>query len=287
MSVSSGVSLTWLTNAFFALYRLFVTVQINLASSRISFAWPYIVFTGFNYDYKDALCTVHISQVDASFTLLPHPLCFIGSRPFGLIKLHEFKVHVYGSEATPSWLGQLRSRCIFAILNGTTTRLDDIKTGITFKDTDGNTRAEVNSAAWYIENAFDRRQYIFGRIAAVLRRNWDTDFGVFAMVANDCQWYMNDSYLRDDSAWDMVKRCASFLTHAIPRFFHNPLVFTDLYIKQLDVTFGHFRIHDAELVKQCGAAVRNNYTEANGRGSLDGFTWDMFMDTVFRVCTDN
>lgn len=85
----------------------------------------------------------------------------------------------------------------------------------------------------------------------------------------------------------MAKRGAYFLVHAMPRFFRNPLVITDLNIKQLDVTFGHFRFHDAELLKQCGAAVRNNYTEANGRGSLDGFTWDMFMDTVLRVCTGN
>lgn len=287
-------------------FRWIYGIDISLAEARLAVSWPHLVLTALDYAYIDDECEVSITRIDVIFHIFPHPLRLLGGKSFGSVKLGEFRTYIRSSEKSPAWLEELRRTCIFTILNGTTVRLDDFKTTVTFKDEQGHTRVAKHSKQWHIHNPFNRRMYIFGQINAVMHRNWETDYGVLSLLAEHCEWNMIPSNPFKEG-WNQLVNLPNFVRiqsldapllivtsrlpyqirhfflEFLPKFFEDPLIIMDLYIERCDVTFGHFRLHDAELVRQGGVALEMNLNKARRRGAFDGFSWDMALDTLVRI----
>ncbi|KAF9040295.1 hypothetical protein BDZ89DRAFT_1060723 [Hymenopellis radicata] len=280
--------LTFLARLALFLYGFFFHLTISISNTRLRLSFRYkSVLSIFAYKYQDHTCDVYIGRLDIAFFLFPHVSRLTGGQSFAHVSLYDFRVHVHSSEATPLWLERLRRSLIFTVLNGTTLRLDDLKTTVTFKDPDNNTRVVEHSKGWHIHNTFNHRMYAFGRIDGELRRNWDIDYGALYLLAQNCRWTLYPADTNKWHLWQIFHKIIFFLPDIVPKIIDNPLTIIDLFIDRCEVTFAHFRLRDAELLKQGGIMLKINLGKAIERNAFEGFSWDIFMDALIQCVTSN
>ncbi|KAF8891177.1 hypothetical protein CPB85DRAFT_1332555 [Mucidula mucida] len=278
--------LTLLARLTLFLYGLIFHLNISLANIRLRLSFrSKSVLSVYGYKYQDHTCDVYIARLKVAFFLFPHVSRLTGGQSFAHISLEDFRVHVHSSEATPFWLERLRRSLIFTVLNGTTLRLDDLSTKVTFKDPDSNTRVNEHSKGWYIHNTFNHRMYTFGQIDGELRRNWDNDYGALYLLAQNCRWTLYPVDANNWHLWQIFYKTISFLPDVLPKFIQNPLTIGDLFIDRCEVTFAHFRLRDAELLKQGGTMLKINLDRALRQNAFQGFSWDIFMDALIKCVT--
>ncbi|KAF9009804.1 hypothetical protein BDZ89DRAFT_1078354 [Hymenopellis radicata] len=280
--------LTFLARLALFLYGFFFHLTITISNTRLRLSFRYkSVLSIFAYKYQDHTCDVYIGRLDIAFFLFPHVSRLTGGRSFAHVSLHDFRVHVHSSEATPLWLERLRRSLIFTVLNGTTLRLDDLKTTVTFKDPDNNTasssirKAGISTTRSTI--ACTRSDGIDGE----LRRNWDIDYGALYLLAQNCRWTLAPVDTNKWHLWQIFHKIIFFLPDVVPKIIDNPLTIIDLFIDRCEVTFAHFRLRDAELLKQGGIMLKINLGKAIERNAFEGFSWDIFMDALIQCVTSN
>ncbi|KAK7040172.1 hypothetical protein VNI00_009978 [Paramarasmius palmivorus] len=155
-------------------------------------------------------------------------------------------------------------------------------------DAECNDEAKVTFFAdnWHTYNHINSRLYEFGRIDAQLRRSWTREEGTFVLVAQECRWnrILSEEELAEQRSSvespSLLHRLASSLhlssCHHLLRamastaryLYTSPMSLVDLYAPRVDVTFDHFRIHDAELY-QHGSLFLKRYMDERQLWSAD------------------
>ncbi|PFH45357.1 hypothetical protein AMATHDRAFT_160558 [Amanita thiersii Skay4041] len=268
--------------------------------------------TASGYEYKDHECHVTIGVVHVTCWLFPVISRFT-SGPWLTTRMEDFRVRVYTSSHTPRWIEYVRRNLIYTILNGDTTRLDDFSAQVTFSNANRDGRAmrrrtedernsvtwlgeghvealvSTSSERWQIVNMQNRRLYAFGTLSTLLRRNLDGDRGSYQMIAKNSTWTMaarvgSSSNYGHIVLWKVILAFVMF-PYDIWRIYRDPPSAVDLDIPRCDLTFDHFRIRDAELVKQVSNMIKRQYLVHSRNGSLDGVSWDMVTRTIVAMCS--
>ena len=213
-------------------YCYYSHISISSSCVRVSLHIPrrsnprWATLTVYDYEFKDSECHVSFTKVHVTFWFFPFLLRFTAG-PLASVELHDFRLRVFSSKATPGWVEFLRRNLITTVLTGEMIRLDDFKTKVTFSTITGATdgfsgpvekpgvphgeeqdeiRVSASWEQWHILNNWQGRMYTFGKLDAQLRKSWVEERGSFVMIAEECRWtkvssFVNRETFRNSYGW--------------------------------------------------------------------------------------
>lgn len=202
-------------------------VAISISTLKFTFHFPrpanprWGTFTANNYEQKDTGCHFSLRQVEV--TLWFFPVLFRFSQgPLLDVTLDDFKLRVWTSSNTPSWVQRMRRNLVSAILEGEILRCDNFgtsvgmssmtatgvldgqdssappqKPGVEHPETQDDIRVTAHVDGCDIIN-WQKRIYSLGVITVQLRRSWVDNRGSYVMIAEECKWTKVHSVDRRD-----------------------------------------------------------------------------------------
>ncbi|TRM61583.1 hypothetical protein BD626DRAFT_570783 [Schizophyllum amplum] len=262
---------------------------------RLHLYWGIFVLE--DYEGKDELCHVSLARLVTTLWFLP---AFFGPTPNTLasVELDDFRVRVYSSSRTPTWLARLRYNVVATVLRGEHIRVDNLKTHTKLstptKEHDHEfgyefraptvaqlgrleTRTSFMARGWHMKNWQDRL-YQFGAVDMLMRKGLDAEWSSLVLVASDCQ-YLNTVNAARSRSWRSLLR----LTIMLPvQLYDSPMSVLDLSITRMDILFDHFRIRDAEVLHQVDGLAKSISPDDLGLGY---YAWDSAARIFMSYCS--
>lgn len=205
----------------------FYQSYLSISFSRVEFALHlpshvkprWATLTAHNCHYKDPECEASLRELDVTFWFFPLLFRF-SAGPLLAVELDDFRVRIFNSKSTPTWIERLRRSILATILQGETIRLDVLKIKVVFSHSSPNpnpgndsirladeheTRVSLSSEHWHIRG-LSGRLYTFGKLEVQLRRCWVGDRGSFVLIAEECQWVKTPTFTQwknffNSSSW--------------------------------------------------------------------------------------
>ncbi|KAF8876489.1 P-loop containing nucleoside triphosphate hydrolase protein [Infundibulicybe gibba] len=234
------------------------------------------------YEHKDTKHRVSAQEVSVTFWL--PPVSFRGTTSsWASVVLSDFRVQVFASSNTPGWVGCLRRNLIATILDGTTTHLRYIKTGVVFNSTTGGWGGSIGSTTvpsdgrgkdttlvsgsaqdWRIVNK-QQRTYIFGSLDVELAASEGDVHSSLVLCAKESRWKtVGDSQAEGTkSVWKSIFFLV-YLPFEIVKAFYDLASKIEIYAPRVDITFDDFRLRDTELFTQGGDLLQRWYSSNEG-----------------------
>ncbi|KAL1752064.1 hypothetical protein FB107DRAFT_220704 [Schizophyllum commune] len=263
------------------------------------------VFTLEDYEAKDDLCHVSLGRLITTLWFLP---AFFAPTPNTLasVTLDDFRVRVWSSSQTPTWLARLRYNVISTVLRGEHLRVGCLRTQIKFAAPAGQPEREfgrefkaprvpglgrmemrtaVTARGWHLKN-WQSRLYIFEEVDMIWRTGLDAEWSSLALVAQSCHWLstLDAIFSRIHfSPYSQFIRPLLQWTLLLPfQLYKSPTSAMDLSITRMDILFDQFHLRDAEIIHQTEDWVRTVNSDDLGLGT---YMWDSVARIAMRLFT--